>query len=66
MSNKGREIKVHFIFVLDLFPSARPPNLCIIYSIPPSESYVCMTAGKGQYQMTPLDNSKIPKLDLQT
>ena len=40
MSNKGREIKVHFIFVLDLFTSARPPNLCIIYSIPPtSESY---------------------------
>ena len=40
MSNKGREIKVHFIFVLDLFASARPPNLCIIYSIPPtSESY---------------------------
>ena len=40
MSNKGREIKVHFTFVLDLFASARPPNLCIIYSIPPtSESY---------------------------
>ena len=40
MSNKGREIKAHFTFVLDLFASARLPNLCIIYSIPPtSESY---------------------------
>ena len=40
MSNKGRGIKVHFTFVSDLFASARPPNLCNIYSIPPtSESY---------------------------
>ena len=40
MSNKGREIKVHFTFVLDLFASARPPNLGIIYSFPPtSEPY---------------------------
>ena len=36
MSNKGKEIKVHFTFVLDLFASARPPTLCIIYSIPPT------------------------------
>ena len=34
------ERKVHFTFVLDLFASARPPHLCIIYSIPPtSDSY---------------------------
>ena len=40
MSNKGREIKALFTFVLDLFASARLPNFCIIYSIPPtSESY---------------------------
>ena len=40
MSTKGREIKVHFTFVLDLFASARPLHLCIIYSTPPtSESY---------------------------
>ena len=41
--------------------------LLIIYSIPStSESYNCMTAGKGLYQMISLNNFKILKLDLQT
>ena len=67
MAKKGRERKVHFIFVIDKFASAKPLNLLIIYSIPStSESYNCMTAGKGLYQMTSLNNFKILKLDLQT
>ena len=72
MSNKGRVITVHFTFVLDLFASARPLKLCIINSSPNIRVIllfilvVCMTAEKGQYQMTPLDNCKIPKLDYQT
>ena len=40
MAKKGREIKVHFTFVMDKFASAKPLNLLIIYSIPStSESY---------------------------
>ena len=40
MVKKGREIKVHFTFVMDRFASARPLSLLIIYSIPStSESY---------------------------
>ena len=56
MAKKGREIKVHFIFVINKFASAKPLNLLIIYSIPStSESYNCMAAGKGLYQMTSLN-----------
>ena len=67
MAKKGREIKVHFTFVMDKFASAKPLNLLIIYSIPStSESCNCMTAGKSLYQMTSLNNFKILKLDLQT
>ena len=33
MAKKGREIQVHFTFVMDKFASARPLNLLIIYSI---------------------------------
>ena len=33
MAQKGREIKVHFTFVMDNFVSARPINLLIICSI---------------------------------
>ena len=33
MTKKGREIKVHFTFVMDKFTSARPLNLLIIYDI---------------------------------
>ena len=33
MAKKGREIKVHFTFVMEKFASARPLNLLIIYSI---------------------------------
>ena len=33
MAKKGREIKVHFPFVMDKFASARPLNLLIMYSI---------------------------------
>ena len=40
MAEKGREIKVHFTFVMDKFASAKPLNLLIIYYIPStSESY---------------------------
>ena len=40
MAKKGREIKVHFTFVMDRFASAKPLNLLIIYHIPStSESY---------------------------
>ena len=40
MAKKGREIKVHFTFVMDKFASAKPLVLLIIYSIPStSESY---------------------------
>ena len=53
MAMKGKEIKVHFTFVMDKFPSA----IILV---------VCMTAGKGLYQMTSLDNFKILKLDFQT
>ena len=66
MSSKGREIKVHFTFVLDLFASAYLFYTTNIRVILLFILVVCMTAEKGQYQMTPLDNSKIPKLDLQT
>ena len=38
MAKKGREINVHFTFVMDKFASARPFNLLIIYSI-------CWTSG---------------------
>ena len=34
MAKKGREIKVHFTFVLDKFASVRPLSLWIIHSIP--------------------------------
>ena len=33
MAKKGREIQVHFTFVMDKFASARPLNLLIIYSV---------------------------------
>ena len=33
MAKKGREIKVHFTFVMEKFASGRPLNLLIIYSI---------------------------------
>ena len=71
MTKKGREIKVHFTFVMYKFASARPLNLLIIYSIPSTPgSYnfiliVCMTIGKGWYQITSLKNFRVPKLDLQ-
>ena len=40
MAEKGREIKVHFTFVMNKFAYAKPLNLLIIYSIPStSESY---------------------------
>ena len=40
MAKKGREIKAHFTFVMDMFASAKPLNLLIIYSIPStSDSY---------------------------
>ena len=34
MAKEGREIKVHLIFVMDKFASAKPLNLLIMYSIP--------------------------------
>ena len=34
MGKKGREINVHFTFVMDKFASGRPFNLLIIHSIP--------------------------------
>ena len=33
MAKKGREIKVHLTFVMDMLASARPFNLLISYSI---------------------------------
>ena len=34
IAKKGKEMKVHFMFVMNKFASARPLNLLIIYSIP--------------------------------
>ena len=40
MAKKGRQIKVHFTFDMDMFASAKPLSLLITYSIPStSESY---------------------------
>ena len=33
MAKKGKKIKVHLTFVMDMLASARPFNLLIIYSI---------------------------------
>ena len=34
MAKKGRELEVHFTFVMDKFEYARPLNLWIICSLP--------------------------------
>ena len=71
MAKKGREIKVHFTFVMDKFDSAGPLNLLIIYSIPEHQGHItlhfgCLYDSWKRLVSNDLSNSKISKVDLQT
>ena len=45
MAKKGREINVHFTFVMDKFASGRPFNLLIIHSIPSKSGHITLHLG---------------------